>query len=353
MIEKIRNIAVIGTGFAGLSLAWQLAKFGYNIDLFEDPERPAASLKASGLLHLFHGTQARLPPQAQEAMNVALEQLYEFDHSEYLEPITLLRPASNQMQASIFAKRARQHPLITEYKPLPWDESLSALWIYQAYWIDSLLYLQALRSTLKQKGARFFQKNIGQDELEHLYDQVVFACGYASAKMTGLGINEDWTLTRGQLKHFVLEKEPPYPLNGKTYLIPQKHSKTNSDQKIENRKWIMGSTFERIPFDTEFDHQSFEIEARTKLCEQTQRLWPAISIPSATQETNDPSQDSWHIGYRLAGPGHLPLIAQLTSKSYLFTGLGSKGLLYAAFLGKKLAAYMQTNESFLPYQPHG
>lgn len=47
------------------------------------------------------------------------------------------------------------------------------------------------------------------------------------------------------------------------------------------------------------------------------------------------------VGIRVASPNHyLPITAHLFDNVYLFTGLGSRGLLYHSYFGKKLAKAM-------------
>lgn len=332
MSEKIRRIAIIGAGFAGLSLAWQLRQQQKDpllkIDLFEDPKHPPASQIATGLLHYFHGIQARLPPLAQEAYDEAMNQLQKLGSFDlYAKPLTLVRPAHNRMQEAIFAKRSRQHPKETEYKELPWNEHIKALWIHNAYLIDSPCYLKTLRLALEKQNVSFFSRAVFPEELEPSYDNVIIATGYASVQIPSLSLNEEhWRLTRGQLGHLSLKEEPMLALNGKTYLIPIFH---------EKNRWIFGSTFEQISFQTPFEKKEFEAKARENLCQESQKLWPPLLISEETE---------WHIGYRLAGPNHLPEIRRLGAKTYLFTGLGSKGLLYAAFMAKQLSSHLLDDE---------
>lgn len=331
MIEKIRKVAVVGTGFAGLSLGFQLTKLGIYPDFYEDPSLPAASLIATGLLHLFHGAQARIPPLGQEAMQESLAQLEQLgSFTSYAQKITLVRPALNKMQESTFAKQAKRYPEQASYKNLPWDPQQYGLWIDHAYWVNSALYLQCLRAYLEKHGCNFKKQRVYLPDLENLYDQAAFACGYGSLLIEEIrDKNLESHLTRGQLGYISIEKPPQFALNGKTYLIPRSMSQ-------EGSFWVFGSTFEKLPLDSVFDGQTYDLQARLKLIEQTQELWPFINVEKA----------SWDLGYRLAGPNHLPWIGQLSEKSYAFTGLGSKGLLYSAYLAKKLASCMHSQKPF-------
>jgi glycine/D-amino acid oxidase-like deaminating enzyme len=241
------------------------------------------------------------------------------------------------MQTSIFAKRARQYPQKTEYKPLPWDEETQALWIHDAYWIDSATYLKRLRQFLEQKQCRFIEARITDSkELEKDYDRIILACGYGSVLLKEIKeLNLEGHLTRGQLAELNLQSPPPFALNGKTYLIPKTLSAN------ETTPWIMGSTFEKLPLDTDhFDHKTFDPEARQKLCEQSQALWSSV----------EPETAQWQIGYRLAGPDHLPYLSKISPKTYVFTGLGSKGLLYSTLLAQKLVERIIGNPGSFHFQ---
>ena len=49
----IENISVIGAGLAGCEAAWQLAKFGYNVNLYEmKPKKFSAAHKSKNFAEL-------------------------------------------------------------------------------------------------------------------------------------------------------------------------------------------------------------------------------------------------------------------------------------------------------------
>lgn len=99
---------------------------------------------------------------------------------------------------------------------------------------------------------------------------------------------------------------------------------------------ILGSTYERAFSSEEPDRQRAEEEILPKI---------AAFYPEAK---------SWQIetclaGVRLARRGHyFPIVRKLDERKWIFTALGSRGLLYHAFLGKMLAsAVVRSDENML------
>ena len=139
------------------------------------------------------------------------------------------------------------------------------------------------------------------------FDRIVVCAGADSIKLADLPIHA----IGGQLIELLATPAPATPISGQIYVIP-----------LEDRL-IVGSTYERQP-------QSAEGVRLPKLKE----MLPALQVDTILQVKK---------AFRASAPGHLPLIRQLNPKTWAFTGLGSKGLLYHAYFAKKLASLMRLN----------
>ncbi len=173
--------------------------------------------------------------------------------------------------------------------------------------VDSPRYLQLLYSRCQSLGAIFRKQQIfSLRELES-YSHIIVALG---AEITDLPELSHLPVNRvkGQvLRMSWPESLPslPLPITGSAYIVPGK-------------EFIVGATYEKVPYAT--DSAFAEKELLPKLEEM---------IPGFPQSQILGVQS----GLRATCPGHRPLIKQIDSKTWIFTGLGSKGLLYRRLVG--------------------
>lgn len=313
------KIALIGSGFAGLSCCWHiLERFPQaQCTLFSDrPLEKTASGVSAGLLHRFAGFHAKKNWQADAAF-AAAERLLAVVGTEGVthcrQPI--LRLPVNDRQREAFAELVAKEKTVSWAGDLPWlPEEKEAIWIQDGYSVFSLPYLQALKKQCLEKGAQSVEKHIASLEELAAFDKIVIAAG--------MGVKDffpDLTLnpTKGQLLTLERPKEwaLDFPLNRRSYLIPQQET------------LLVGATYEH-----HFTSEEPELEtARAEILPSLTAILPALHEAKIL---------GCKAGIRASTPNHHPLLLHPNGRCWVVGGLGSKGLLYHAWLGEQLALEM-------------
>lgn len=321
------RIAIIGAGFAGLATAWKLLnhKKKPHVALF-DAEESSASKTAAGLMHPFVGAAAKYNWRGNEGFQASKELLQEvqsFAAEPLFEQAGLLRVAVTEQQRQDFSHAAKQHEEITwlEAKEAREEILFPAIFIKKAITVYSDSYLEALLQGCKAKGVDYIKKKITALETLDSYDQIVVATGSATkALLPKLPL----TLFKGQLLTYAWPQEMlplPYPISSFAYIVMNK----------EQSACYVGSTYER-----HFANALPNKEEAVKL------LYPKIEalLPALCKQ----SPIDCRAAVRATTPNRRPYCEKVNSKVWLFTGLGSKGLLYHALLAEELAdAILSTN----------
>lgn len=332
------RVAILGAGFAGLSVAWYLLHYkkgAISIDLFDpEPIGGGVSGLASGLLHPYGGKEARHAWRGdtcmQETHRLITEASRGIDHSVILSK-GILRPAVTADQNSAFRKTADAHKKDTEW----WDarkcahtipglelpETHGGLYINEGLTVDVHAYLFGLWQSVAKLGAQFHQiAMLKQQDLEP-YDRILIAMGPLSKNFPGLQ-SLPLTPIKGQILNVKWPKhlEPP-----QHSLISHKYLVMHKDQK----SCTLGATFER-----DFDNPNADrTKAAAEILPKITSFLPALEKAEIL---------SCQAGFRATTPSRLPLVGMLNEHVYFFTGLGSKGLLYHAWVGKRVARAMLT-----------
>lgn len=331
MGEKETSFAVIGCGLAGLAVCYELFHSfpSANVDIFSSEKQRPASQVASGLLHLFHGTRASLPPLAREGFQ-ATKELLEFLQEQSPHPIfkeiEIVRPVRYAEQRKAFLTRTRQYPLELEFNEFKMEKLYfqEALIIKKAINVDAPAYLGTLRTYLQQKGARFLTEEISKERLSS-YDKVILCCGSqvksVMEALSGILPELETIPTKGQVALCQSTDVPPIAINAKSYLVPS----------LSEHRYLVGATFER-QFTQVEPADCFE---RQVLLEEAVKLWPSLQASSLI----------WQSAVRLSGPEHLPFIASYKQNLLAVGGLGSKGLLYHRLMARYLMRLLKNSPS--------
>lgn len=323
-----KKIAVIGAGFSGLAVAWHLAVREFEVVIYDSKGiGGGASGIAAGLLHPFAGAHAKLNWQGREGWQATcklLEVARQALQEEVADFSGLIRLAITPAQKEDYKKSALTHEDIewlskeaVQALISPYDMQASeGIFIKNAATVFSTKYLQGLWLASQSLGASFEKKHINNlKELSH-FDQVVIATGAQTHQFSELQ-----TLPITPVKGQILEWSWPADK-----IIP--HISINSHAYItkegEDRHWIAGATYER-----QFTSDSPDIQfAITDMMPKLQAFIPWI--------------DSSYIkgcrsGIRASTPDHHPILKRLDSKTWILTGMGSKGLLYHSLFAEQLA----------------
>lgn len=307
-------IAVVGAGYGGLSVTWHLLQMGAGVTLFDAVGiGGGASGASTGLLHPYPAKLARRSARADEGMREAAE-LIDVAENALGGPVAshngIVRFAMNEEQKDAF----RQPRADAEYldqnairNRFPDAAEEAGLWIPQGKTVFSGPYLQGLWLACERKGACLEKRRIENlDELAK-FDAVLLASGADLARFD-LPISPRY----GQA---LLCRFPNGIQKPPCSLIGHGHLSLTEDPEL----CFVGSTYE-----TGFDPQK-----ALALREQIGAFYP----PARTFEIVDVKQ-----GIRMAPKqGYLPLIRQIGPSLWVFTGLGSRGLLYHGLYGKELA----------------
>lgn len=322
------HVAIIGTGFSGLSTAWHLTQLGItNITLLDSNDiGTGASGIAAGLLYKFTGLRAKPSWNFDQGYAATLRLLnvaQEFVSEPLIRFTGLIRPAAHTEQEKDFALCAKKHPEeVMLMSPQEYPNSFgnvpthSGLFIRSAAIIECPKYLQGLWLACKKRGVKFEQRNVASlDEVKH-FDRVVIAAGGATTSLPELK-HLPITPVKGQL----LELEWPegispceYPINSLAYLLMQPNHKT----------CIVGATFER-----HFPHANPDLQLACQLIlPKIQPFFPMLESKNVI---------ICRSAIRASTDDHKPILLQFSEKCWVLTGMGSKGLLYHALYGEELA----------------
>ncbi len=336
---------IAGGGLAGACAALRLVGHG-SVTLLE-AERPAsgASGAAAGLVNPLMGRKANPAWRADDGLDALIETLDLAGRPDLFRADGLLRPARDARQAEVFRERAAALPrhadwlspaaLVERFPDLSTPHG--GLWIRRGGAVDLAAVVRALLDAAEARGAviRSGVRVTGWDE--HA-DRVVVetAAGErieAGTLLLALGdgfrrFPELAALPLHRVKGQTIRLARPDglgalpALSGFGYVVP------------EEEALVVGSTYEH-----DFDDVEPTEDASLRLRAQAARMVPALA--------GAPVLDA-RAGVRVTVPGavspqRLPLLGPLPGRRrvWVFTGLGSKGLLTAPLLARGLPAFLR------------
>lgn len=323
MKEKApQHVAIIGAGLAGLACTYHLLEQGCRVTLFDKKGVGAgASGAAVGLLHPYMGPKASPPPYAEEGMQAtkALLIIAEKAHGTPLSFPGILRPAVTAAQQEAFLKTAHKYPStqwweadlcqqhIADLLPYP------ALFIPEGLTVDMQGYLEGLWKACQTHGATLIEEVIENSEALSSFDAIIIAAGHMTRHFAPLPL----TPIKGQalLVRWPQDLPPlPFSLISSKYLSPS----------FTPGHALVAGTYERA-----FASENPDLAKAKELLGQVATFYPNAATLEILQV---------RAGIRASTPDHLPLIDQIAPNTWVFTGLGSKGLLYHALFAKRLVA---------------
>ncbi|KAK5773145.1 hypothetical protein PVK06_049450 [Gossypium arboreum] len=390
--------AVLGAGFAGLSVAWHLLKespkdLNLHIDLYDEMGiGGGASGVSGGLLHpyspkvklLWSGAECwkecmKLLSIAEQAVSseedfVSLSGEFDQDFGGILDRRRgIIRPATNMNTLNVLNDNAKN--CLANCKIEIIDKNAAeklvphihmpfnlAFYMPEAINVNSKYYLNALflacQNIVKELSASGFgkknlclqKKSVNElRELEGEYDAVIICLGAKADLLPELAGKLPLRTSRGVILHLQLPDNigEDYPDHGPSIL---------SDAWLAikgNRSLYLGSTWEWKSRNSSSNVSTDEAsDALQELLPKASAIYPGIT--------------SWSFagaraGLRAMPPltphGSLPLLGcvnnilgnDLKCKYWLLGGLGSRGLLYHGWLGKLTAeAVLSCNEQIIP-----
>ena len=352
---------VVGAGLAGSAVAASLARRGWQVTVFDAAGTPAAgasSLPAGVLAPHVSIDDSLLSRLSRSGIRATLQQLEALLQSgsdwclsgvlEHCVEHSRKLPAAWQ-KGQALADTASDWTLPATPAQLA-DCSLPpdtpALWHDKAGWVKPASLVRAWLATpgVTWRGNAEVCRLASRGDVWQLFDVsgqelgsaelVVLAAGHTSCALAAsAGLTSPLALqaVRGQVTWALqapgqADTPPPFPINGYGSLVP-------AVPLAGGMAWVTGSTFERNSTSVEVrpddDQRNFE-KLQTLLPAAAQALGPAIAAGEV---------QGW-AGIRCATPGRLPALGPLLDVPgvWVCSGMGSRGLSFAALCGELLAA---------------
>ena len=340
---KPDQIVVVGGGLAGCCAALALSRHA-DVTLVDDGRRQSASIAGAGLVNPLLGRQAKRVWRADEALAAFDALIDDVGAHDVVSRRPVLRPAGDERQAQRFrdaadrsphlgtwldaAESARRYPGI----PAPLGSLLVA---GSAVRID--LLLDRIADVLASRGVKVLSDHrVGEWHEEPAYVEALLTdgsilrgprlvlCLGASAldrpEFRGLNLHA----VKGQTVNVVLPKDvADWPhVSGKAYLA------------VFDDRIMIGSTWEHV-----FDDDRPTDAATADILRRASATTPAIKHADIR---------SVRAGIRVTVPrSYLPMVGPLpgAERTWIFTGLGSKGLLMAPLIANALFGFMSGQTS--------
>lgn len=278
------RVAIIGAGYAGLAVAWHLLQKNLDVTVFDGGK--GASYVSTGLLHQSPGRRLTPTWRAEEGMKATMEllQIASQDRAVF-EKNGILRIAATEEQRREFGGET--------------------LWIPEGITVYSRLYLAGLKKACSQ--AKFIEEWIHNLKELDDFDAIVITAGAETLQLVDLPLQK----TIGQC--LICRWKEPLAMS----LLSYGHITPTEDPEF----CLVGSTYEH----TEKPDPKKAVELLEKA---------AIFYPPA----KDFQIEEIRCGVRIAPKGtYKPIVTKIDPKTWVFTGLGSRGLIYHALFAKMIA----------------
>lgn len=280
------KVAVVGAGYAGLAVAWFLLKKNYSVTLFDGGM--GASHASTGLLHDSPGKNAKLTWRAKEGIEATLE-LLKIAGSDTFTQSGILRFAANDEQRKLFGG--------------------NELWNPEGITVFSKKYLQGLKKACyKAKIIQHWVQNL--EELKE-FDRIIFTTGSDTLTWASLPLKK----TIGQC--LVCQHDEPLSYS----LLSEGHITVTEDPGI----CLVGSTYEHT--------EKPDPQKALSLIDQVAKFYPKAKAFKVLEILS---------GVRIAPKvGYKPIIEKIGDNTWVFTGLGSRGLIYHSLLASAFVDQLQ------------
>lgn len=350
------DFCILGAGLAGLSMADALLEQDIETVVIEKNDiAGGASGTPGGLVNPATGrraTKAWKAEQCYEAIAQNLAKVQDQTGKTFYQNNGLLRPALLEKMA---IKMKAQHEKTSW--PDGWcqwktEEEINeihpgitcidgGLWLPIGLSVNVSAYLQAYARVLQDKGIKLWTGkqpainreqhgwHISFDDTTIQADEILFAIGRATVN-SGYWNWLPLHLIKGQVATFSTGDEP----------LSFSHSISSLGYMARNgsaNTFVQGSTYEH-----DFEHVKPDKEGEQYLRKRMRRTLPQLEEKVTTV-------DQW-AGVRTSTPNRKPVLGRHPGhrSMHIFTGLGSKGLLYSKFLANHYVDHLTDGTGLLP-----
>ena len=336
---------IAGGGLAGAAAALYLSQHHHVRVLEKGRVAAGASGAAAGLVNPLMARKARLAWHADSALD-ALHELLDLAGAAPLFRTTgVLRPASDVRQAGFFKEAAAAHPLhglwlAAEAAQERWPDVRlphGALFVRSGGAIDVAALTRRLLEAAQRNGAdvqtdvrvtgwgeaengAYVDVRHGNQNAERLHgDRVLLALGYGYADYPELERLHLHAVKGQTVRVAPPESIGPLPcVSGRGYVVPGENT------------WVVGSSYEH-----DFSDVRPSPEATRQILSKAAQMLPCLENAAVLSDV---------AGVRVGVPGtRLPVVGPLPGRKriWIFTGLGSKGLLMAPLLARALPSFFR------------
>lgn len=341
---------IVGAGLAGACAALHLSRKEHVLVLESNDVAAGASSAAAGLVNPLMSQKARLVWRADAALEALHATLAQADATPLFQNNGILRPAADAGQAGIFRNVAHTRPQHAAWLPLRQAQARfpglamceGALLVREggATFVPDLV--KVLLTAAQQRGAEVHTGrqvidwtetkdgiiiNVGPETDRIHARRLVLAMGYGYHRHPAL-LALNLHAVKGQTVRVALPEALQHislpSLAGSGYVVP------------DGDTLVVGSSYERGFVDTAPSTAQTE-----QILAKAARMLPALQEATVLDAT---------AGVRVTVPGtRLPMLGPLPgcTRTWIFTGLGSKGLLMAPLLARNLPAFFE-NPDLIP-----
>jgi glycine/D-amino acid oxidase-like deaminating enzyme len=306
----MRKIAVIGAGLSGLSAALKLLETGKcSVTIFDyQGIGGGASKVASGLMHPYPGKVGRRSQQATEALKATVQLLRQVELETGLSVVVsegIVRLMEDAEQREAFVKHSYTYGDVEEIRA-------GVFLIRSGMTVHCCRYLTGLWQMIQKRGGEL--KGIKIESLSDLkeFDLIILAAGAGVVQFPECS-HLPLRLVKGQVLTVTASG-----VQSEYSLIAQGYLALSETPGV----FHLGSTYEKT-----FSSEEPDLECAQKT------LMPKISqfFENETEILNCSS------GVRVIRIGHyFPIVSQLNERCWVLTALGSRGLLYHAYMAEQL-----------------
>lgn len=293
---------IIGAGISGLSIAYFLKKNGMDVKVYSSKNKRAASGIFTGILYRYPGRWGKKSKFADEAYEASMALINKVEEKTKREVI---------VSKGVIKKFA---PRLKKYADVMMKDQDA--YIEDAVTVDMQQYLEGLRELI---GKEHFEEREVND-LKEIEGLKIVASGYGVKDLLNL---DNLMYRKGQQYKGKKKIENP----GYGSIVGRGHISFLGDDRI-----CLGSTYE-----TDFTSEEVDKDYAVREIRKKMEPW--------TESLEDVRDKEFVSGVRVGqDTTYLPLIKKIDCETYVFTGLGSRGLLYHAYYGKILSNQVCSKE---------
>lgn len=341
------DFCVLGAGLAGLAVSKNLIESGVSVCLIDiDDIASGASGTPLGLVNPATGRAGTKVWRAEECYSAVYDDLKKVQaHTDIriFDKTGVLRPAQDEKMASRMFDNVNKYDWQEgwcswldqqEVKELNADVHCveGAMWLPKALTVDTSAYLNAKAQLLSKKGLTIYTKtkynlfktedgfNLSIPNSEDIHTKHVIHTAGAFTKDSPYWDDLPIHPIKGQVAIFESPraKDFNYSISALGYIA-----------SISDTHFVAGSTYEH-----HYDHLDPDNEGLEYLTNRLSGVYPALFRDSKLM-------NQW-AGVRASSPNKKPILGRHPEHTnlFVFTCMGSKGLLYSEYLGKMLTDFI-------------